>query len=295
MKRSIIAPIVLILLGIVFLLNNVGILSWDIWLSLWKFWPALLILIGVELFTGRAASIKTLIILFALIFIVPILITFTPLAKAPLISESIDIEESLGTATSGKIAIDLPSTNLNIAPLATESARFVEGKISYSQAGAKPIFSKSEENSAIILNISQSNEKQLPIVGNVKNNTSLLLTKRLPLEIKIKTTAATANLDLSSLSVKYFEFESGASSLTVKFNKDTSTQGVISTGASTINIEIPDGLEAKLLLEPKVGNITIDERRFSKEGEVYKTKQFDSASTKLELEVKSTAGTINVK
>lgn len=44
----------LIFLGIIFLLNNLGILPWQIWNEIWKFWPVILILIGFELFLGKS-------------------------------------------------------------------------------------------------------------------------------------------------------------------------------------------------------------------------------------------------
>lgn len=41
--------LVLITIGVVFLLNNFGVLPWDVWLVLWRFWPILLIMSGVEM------------------------------------------------------------------------------------------------------------------------------------------------------------------------------------------------------------------------------------------------------
>lgn len=42
------SAILLIFLGIVFLLNNLNILPWTIWLSLWRLWPVILILAGLQ-------------------------------------------------------------------------------------------------------------------------------------------------------------------------------------------------------------------------------------------------------
>jgi hypothetical protein len=39
----------LIMLGIIFLLNNLGLLPWDVWNFLWKMWPLFLILSGLEI------------------------------------------------------------------------------------------------------------------------------------------------------------------------------------------------------------------------------------------------------
>lgn len=43
----------LILLGLIFLLNNFGILPWNIWSIIWRIWPVLLIVVCFQLISGR--------------------------------------------------------------------------------------------------------------------------------------------------------------------------------------------------------------------------------------------------
>ncbi len=40
--------ILLILIGVLFLLNNIGTLDWWMWNDIWSLWPLILIAIGVE-------------------------------------------------------------------------------------------------------------------------------------------------------------------------------------------------------------------------------------------------------
>jgi len=51
---SVFGAFFLISLGIIFLLNNFGILSWNVWSILWKFWPVLLINWGLEMVFGKS-------------------------------------------------------------------------------------------------------------------------------------------------------------------------------------------------------------------------------------------------
>lgn len=52
--QSVIGPLILITIGVIFLLNNFGILPWSVWDSIWRFWPVLLIIWGIQIILGRS-------------------------------------------------------------------------------------------------------------------------------------------------------------------------------------------------------------------------------------------------
>ncbi len=47
--RAPVAGIVLVFLGVVFLLETLGVLPWGLWGTLWQFWPVVLIVLGVSI------------------------------------------------------------------------------------------------------------------------------------------------------------------------------------------------------------------------------------------------------
>lgn len=51
--KGIFGGIILITVGIIFLLNNFGLLPWSVWSILWRFWPLFLILGGLEILLGN--------------------------------------------------------------------------------------------------------------------------------------------------------------------------------------------------------------------------------------------------
>lgn len=62
----------LIILGVLFFFNTLGIISWDAWGALWKLWPVLIILWGIQIIFGRGKmgrSIMGVITAFFLLFI----------------------------------------------------------------------------------------------------------------------------------------------------------------------------------------------------------------------------------
>lgn len=58
--------IIFIFIGIIFLLNNFGVIPWGIWHQLWKFWPVFIIFAGVKVLLGRSVISRILIALFVL-------------------------------------------------------------------------------------------------------------------------------------------------------------------------------------------------------------------------------------
>lgn len=69
--RSVTGAIFLIILGVIFLLNNLGYLSWTVWSALWRLWPVLLIFAGLEaIFKGSRLSEWVIFILGIVVFAV---------------------------------------------------------------------------------------------------------------------------------------------------------------------------------------------------------------------------------
>ncbi|MFN2224851.1 MAG: LiaI-LiaF-like domain-containing protein, partial [Anaerolineae bacterium] len=52
-RIDILGPVLLIAIGIILLLNTMGILEWSVWWRLIRLWPVLLIAAGLELLLGR--------------------------------------------------------------------------------------------------------------------------------------------------------------------------------------------------------------------------------------------------
>lgn len=48
-KKGFVGPLILLTTGIILLLNSLEILPWEIWLTLWRYWPVILILFGLEI------------------------------------------------------------------------------------------------------------------------------------------------------------------------------------------------------------------------------------------------------
>jgi hypothetical protein len=84
-KHNVFGAITLIILGIIFLLNNFGVLPWSIWRDLWRIWPLFLIFWGFQLIFANSKTASfilwTVIILISFYFFLSIAASTNPLIK----------------------------------------------------------------------------------------------------------------------------------------------------------------------------------------------------------------------
>ena len=70
---------ILLFLGIIFLLNNFGILPWSSWNYLWRLWPLFLIVAGIRMILGRSQLSYILSTIISLVLIIfAILVALAP-------------------------------------------------------------------------------------------------------------------------------------------------------------------------------------------------------------------------
>lgn len=288
-----VAPVILIVLGGIFLLNNFGILPWGVWTSVWKFWPVLLILIGLEFMLGHSLSFKTLFILLVLVFLIPIGFAINPFTNNPLATEKLEISEDLGSLTKAKIIVDMPATNLEIKST-SQSAKLIEGTVSFSKAAKKPEIEKEKSFGQIVFSIRQGMGSGIPFVSSLRNDIKLNLSPQIPIELQINTGASKQKLDITALRIDYLEINSQASDLEITFGDSYSSRVKIKSGASSLEIKIPEGIEARIKIDSKVKSVSIDERFKEKDGE-YKSEGFDKAFTRLDIQIEAVAGSITIK
>lgn len=72
--RGYVGAFILIFIGTILLLNNLELLPWLVWNELWKFWPLIIILIGIQILLGKSWLARALISLITLSTLAGVLI-----------------------------------------------------------------------------------------------------------------------------------------------------------------------------------------------------------------------------
>ena len=287
--------IFLIILGVVFLLNNFGILPWEIWQNVWRFWPVLLILFGVEAILGRAASPQSFGLLFVLIFVAPLLLLLNPLTGNPLATKSLSFSKPLLNLTKASFSFDLPSGNLKVDSLQGNQTDLFAGDLRYSQLLPAPTLTEEKRFNEAKYTFFQEEKNKIPFSNNLGNSGSFKFTTLIPLNFLFKSNTGVFDLNLEKLRVSELEIDATAGSSTIKFAPDFSTKAFISSQAQTITLKIPKSAEVAIKVTSAFKVLHINASNLKKVDDTYyKTANFDPATTKINIEIAGSAANIEV-
>ena len=136
---SAVLPVILITAGVLFLLSNLGYLSASAWSLIWRFWPVLLVALGVDVLIGRRSALGAVIssvffiFLAGAILILVLLAPQIPVMTGLVRSEEITsehIEHPLDGVEEATVVIDWSSLPAELDAL-TRSDNLIEGDIDY--------------------------------------------------------------------------------------------------------------------------------------------------------------------
>lgn len=294
-KNISLTAIFIIILGIVFLLNNFGILPWEIWQNLWKFWPVLLILFGVESVIGKSSTPKALGLLLILIFLVPIILVLNPLAGNPLATKTEEFKKPLGNLTKANFAFDLSSNNLKITALESGSNDLFSGSLNYSQILPAPNLKEERRFDTAKYTISQEDSGEIPFSKNLGNSGVFKYSTLIPIEFSFKSNTGVFDFNFEKLKVTFIAIESSAGSIKINFAKDFSSRVFIKSTASLIKFKIPENLGASIKTDTTIKSLNLSEKRFAKNATgSYQTINYEKSANKVEIELTGSATNIEI-
>ena len=127
-RPSLLGPLLLIALGSVFLLGNLGLMSWSVTDAILRLWPLLLIAGGLELLIGRRSAWAAWLIALATVALLLGGIWLLPRwsGGTPITSDS--ITQPLGGAERANVTLALGAGTLRLSSL-NDAATLVEGTV----------------------------------------------------------------------------------------------------------------------------------------------------------------------
>lgn len=273
----------LIFLGVVFLLQALNILPWGLWRTLLRYWPVLVIIIGLSILLRHRSPW-----LIALIFVI-MLAASVGIAiwqyGAPTPPASLTYTQPVGNLESAQVNLDFNAGNLMLAALPANSPSLVEAD------GSGLSGQLTNQGKEGLLSLSKQVAEPRP--GEMKWD--IKLTRNLPLKIDARLAASNVDLDLSELKTTELKLNIDAGNCKVRTPSSESITASIKNAVSNVEITIPAGVSARIKAKTSMSALDIDEGRFPRRGDYYISPNYDTAQNRIDLEIDSSLGRVELR
>lgn len=268
--RSLFWPLLLIGVGVVYLLGNIGVIETPSWGMLWRLWPLALVAIGLDLLFGRRSPIiGGLLGLLVVASVVAFLIA-APSLDLGGEAQTVTVQAPLEGAESAQVYLDLDQYPTEITAL-VDSTDLIYGEL--------------DTYGDIDLDVSGGNHvtirlKQInPFQDGFNWDFSALdmrwdigLSPSIPLDLNLDVGSGSAGLWLQDLQLSDLFIDSGSGSIEAVLPPGEYPFR-LDSGSGSINLSFSEGLDSDMRIDTGSGSI-----RISLEGQTNATLEVDSGS-----------------
>jgi hypothetical protein len=286
--------VILIAAGVVLLLNNLGLLGWDVWGALARLWPVLLIAAGLDLLVGRRSALLSLLIGLAALAALAggaWYLGVRPGALAAASSEPVDY--ALQGAERADVDLSLNAGEVRVSALNAPGA-LANGMI-YLGRGERLERDFAVRGGEAHLRLHAAGPPNMSFgPADTAQPWDLRLSREVPTRLRVSTGAGRAVLDLSQIQLTSLEVSAGVGATELMLPARGRITASISAGVGETVVRVPVRMAARIHASGGLGDVSVDSR-FAREGEYYTTPGYDTASDRVDLEISSGVGAIRVE
>jgi hypothetical protein len=295
-RGTIIWGLLFIVAGLIWLLNNLGYLPGDFWRTLWRFWPVLVILLGVEVaLRGFSNRVAIPLLLLAVVAIGAGVVVVAPsLPAEDLVADS--FQQEMGRLNEAVVELEIDNGKLTIGGSSTPQGLLASGQFDHSSSVA---IQKEyvEEGGRGTLRLFDRFEAFLSFfLGERRNDWALQLSADVPLDLKLTADDASVDLRLEELDLRTLTGELGDCTGEVRLPARDGLQVGLNVSGGGLTAVVPPTAGARVAVELDDSQLEIDSSRFvSTEEGVYLSQGYDQAESRLELTIQASDSTITIR
>lgn len=298
-RGGFVGPTILIGLGILLLLSNLGMLQWSVWDTAWKLWPILLIAAGLDVLIGRRSAIgsclSTLIVLALIAGAISMFAMPGWFGAGGLGSEIIGqgVSQSLEGARYGDVTIRPAAASLRVAGGATEG-KLLEGSAAVGPGEAAAGSSRMAND---VLYYSLTSRDARPYIGwpGGDRTWDLRLTDQAQLALRVGMGAGQATLDLRGLKLSSVVVEIGAGQAIVMPPASGRVQVRASVAVGEVVIRMPRGTAFRVSSRVALGTSRLPNGTSNFGTSSLTSPGFDAAQDRIEVDASCAVGSVVIQ
>jgi hypothetical protein len=293
-RPGITGPIILISFGLIFLLNNLGLIELNLWDVVMRFWPILLIAIGLDILIGRrsawGAVIATVVVLALL---AGGIVFFDNQPQRTYASENFEIP--LGNVEEATISLDPALGYLLVDALPKGSNMLLRGEL---RPFSGEEIGKTIDISGTRATIDLWTEGVIvaPFFGDWSDQPSwdLALHPEVAIDLIVDFGVGKAELDLQDLQIGEINVEQGLGQMILLLpsmdNMDINLDG----GIGEIRVVIPEDVGVRLRAGVGIGNVLVPSD-YTRDGDFYLSPGYAAAENQIEMVIDLGIGSVQVR
>jgi hypothetical protein len=301
--------LVLIGAGVILLLSNLGYLPWQSWNVLWRLWPLLLVVIGIDLLIGRrsiaGAIVSTLLILLliggavALVFFAQNVPALVELAQ-PVELRTEHVEYPLAGVERASVTIDWTSAPGYLSAL-RDSPNLIEGDITYRGQLIFDVDVRGDQADVELdSHFAAPRFGPFDFGGWAEERWDVKLSPNVSLDLTLDAGSGPCDFDLSGLLVSGLFLDGGSGSIDLALPSGSTFEVRMDGSSGPVAIILPESVGAQVVLDSGSGSFRPDERFRLVEGErgddgVWETDNFRTAEHTILLEIDQGSGLISIR
>ncbi len=309
--------LLLLALGVLLLLTTIDVVSLGIWFELAKFWPVLLVLIGVEIiFAKRTPLLRAAVIAATLVAVIavayysvpeydpnqPLHAAYVePLADTETLHLNADFmaggfqlsAETPGAETAtGLLAVDFKNQPASV------TTKRSNGNLRVRLASSGPYLTYSSDTThttqdgKTITSSSTSSTTNVPI-GLA--DWRLTVPTDVEIEIDIASGVADLDLDLRTLNVRKLTIQSGVTDIRIQLPTIARETHIdINAAAADIDLIVPPTIAARINIDAPLKSTQIDSTRFIETTNGYQSTTYNQATNHTNINIEAFMADVNI-
>jgi hypothetical protein len=293
-RRGLVGPIILISLGVLFLLNNLGLLQWTVWEVAWRLWPIALIGLGLDLMIGRRSLVGSIVVVVLMVLaFVGGVYWMNVQAQTGQPFRQQEFTQPLQGATSADVDVHFGVGRLNIGAL-QESQDLINGSLAL-DPGELPVQSFQIEGSKAVFSLRSEGISTGWFLGQSYRSKvwDLKLNPNIPIYLTVNGGASQTQMDLSGMKLSGLEYTLGVGQGQVILPDQGNFDAVVHGGVGQFTIIVPAGLEARVEMSGWLGSTNF-RGSYQRNGNTITTSGFQNAANWVDMKVEGGIGQITI-
>ncbi|MDD5368074.1 MAG: DUF5668 domain-containing protein [Anaerolineaceae bacterium] len=293
---SLVGPVFWVGLGVIFLLINLNYLQADIWDLLFRFWPVIIILAGVEIIFGRFFR-KGWGVLAGLLLIFIVLGGIFWYAGSTVsvgkVLTTQNVQAPLNGATSAVITIS-PAAAKTTIRASQNSSNLVEGSIKTSKSENVREDQSVQNGIAIYSLKSQGMTVITPFGDHSSGDWDLSLHPNIPTDLTFNIGVGEAILDLQHLSITSLRVNGAVGRVTVVLPQQGNYSAQVNGAIGEIVLIVPEGLPARITVNNAIAGLRV-QGNLVQNGKLITTPGFQEGKSHTEVQLSIAIGGVVVR